>query len=129
MRILLVIILNALAVWAATLVPGIWVSGWSQEPLMVVLAYLVVGAVFGVVNAIIKPVLSFLAMPITCLTLGLFAIVINAAMLMLTGWLVTALIPGVEFVIDSFFWDGVLGAIVVALVSALLGTFLQTERA
>ncbi|WP_246126163.1 phage holin family protein [Nesterenkonia populi] len=123
------IILNALAVWAATLVPGIWVSGWSQEPLMVVLAYLVVGAVFGVVNAIIKPVLSFLAMPITCLTLGLFAIVINAAMLMLTGWLVTALIPGVEFVIDSFFWDGVLGAIVVALVSALLGTFLQTERA
>ncbi len=94
MRILLVILLNALAVWAATLVPGIWVSGWSQDPLMVVLAYLVVGAVFGVINAVIKPVLSLLALPITCLTLGLFAIVINAAMLMLTGWLVTEFIPG-----------------------------------
>ncbi|WP_246836284.1 phage holin family protein [Nesterenkonia sp. NBAIMH1] len=123
------ILLNALAVWAATLVPGIWVSGWSQDPLMVVLAYLVVGAVFGVINAVIKPVLSLLALPITCLTLGLFAIVINAAMLMLTGWLVTEFIPGVEFVIDGFLWAGVLGAIVVALVSALLGRFLQPERA
>lgn len=127
MRILLVIILNAVALWAATLVPGIHVGAASSDPLMVILAYLLVGAVFGLVNATIKPVLSFLAMPITCLTLGLFAIVINAAMLMLTDWL-TNWVPYVSFTVDSFFWAAILGAIVVALVSALLGRFMQPER-
>lgn len=128
MRILLATLLNALALAAAAwLLPGIGITG-AQTPVGLMLAYLFVGAVFGLVNAVIKPVLSFLAMPITCLTLGLFAVVINAAMLMLTAWLtgLTAGVVGVRFFVDSFFWDAVLGAIIVALVSALLGRFLIT---
>ncbi|WP_340581651.1 phage holin family protein, partial [Klebsiella pneumoniae] len=91
--------------------------------LQVVLAYLFVGAVFGIVNVAIKPIISFLSLPITCLTLGLFAIVINALMLMLTSWLVSPF-PGVTFEVGQFFFDALLGAIVVALVSAILNRFL-----
>lgn len=122
MRILLAILLNACALGAAAfLLPGIGVDGAGRGPGELLLAYLFVGAVFGVVNAIIKPVLSLLALPITCLTLGLFTVVINAAMLLLTGWL-TSFTP-VHFVVDAFFWDAVLGAIIVSVVSAVLNWF------
>lgn len=121
-RILLAILLNALALAAAAfLVPGIRMESWSDDPVAVVLAYVFVGAVFGIVNVVIKPIVSFLSLPITCLTLGIFAIVINAAMLSLTGWL-TSWTP-VNLVVESFFWAAILGAIVVSIVSALLNRF------
>ncbi|WP_120003878.1 phage holin family protein [Nesterenkonia muleiensis] len=127
MRILLAILLNALALGAAALlVPGIRLEGWGDGPGAVILAYVFVGAVFGVINVTIKPIVSVLSLPITCLTLGLFAIVINALMLMLTGWL-TSWTPA-SFVVESFFWDAVLGAIVVSIVSALLNHFVLTPR-
>lgn len=122
-RILLAILLNACALGAAAfLIPGIGVEGAGDQAWMIVLAYLFVGAVFGVVNSVIKPILSVLTLPITCLTLGLFAVVINAAMLMLTAWL-TSFFP-ISFVVNSFLWDAILGSIIVALVSALLNRFL-----
>lgn len=127
MRILLAILLNALALGAATLLlPGITIEGWGDHAVEVILAYCIVGAVFGVVNVIIKPIVSVLSLPITCLTLGLFAIVINALMLMLTSWL-TGLISPIQFVIDGFWW-AVGGAIVVSLVSALLNQFVVSSQ-
>jgi putative membrane protein len=126
-RILLAILLNALALAAAVLlVPGIRLEGWGDGLVEPVVAYGIVGAVFGVVNVVIKPIVSILSLPITCLTLGLFAIVINGLMLMLTAWLTTFL--PVEFVVESFFWDAVLGAIVVALVSAVLNQFVVSPQ-
>ncbi|MDR5712729.1 phage holin family protein [Nesterenkonia flava] len=125
MRILLAIVLNALALGAAAiLVPGIRVDGWSDDPGSVILAYLFVGAIFGIVNVTIKPIVSLLSLPITCLTLGLFAIVINALMLMLTDWL-TSWTPA-NFVVEDFFFSALLGAVVVSLVSALLNRFIVT---
>lgn len=125
-RILLAIVLNALALGAAALVvPGIYMEGWGDGPGSVVLAYLFVGAVFGIVNVTIKPIIGFLSLPITCLTLGLFAVVINAGMLILTGWL-TSWTPA-TLVVESFFFDAILGAIVVAIVSALLNRFLVSS--
>ncbi|WP_366909191.1 phage holin family protein [Nesterenkonia sp.] len=122
-RILLAITLNALALGAAALlVPGIYIDGVSDDLGAVLLAYLFVGAVFGLVNVTIKPIVQVLSLPITCLTLGLFAVVINALMLLLTGWL-TSWTP-VTFVVESFFFDAVLGAIVVAIISAVLNRFL-----
>lgn len=126
-RILLAILLNALALAAAALlVPGIRLEGWDDGLTAAVLAYVIVGAVFGVVNVVIKPIVATLSLPITCLTLGLFAIVINGLMLMLTAWL-TSFTP-VTFVVESFFWDAVLGAIVVSLVSALLNQFVVAPQ-
>ncbi|GAA4841465.1 phage holin family protein [Garicola koreensis] len=123
MRILLAIVLNALALGAAALlVPGIRMEGWSDDPGAVLLAYLFVGAVFGIVNVTIKPIVNILSLPITCLTLGLFAVVINALMLLLTGWL-TSWTP-VTLIVENFFFDAILGAVVVSIVSAVLNRFL-----
>jgi putative membrane protein len=110
----------AVAVW---LIPGIRigseVTGADPSIVSTVLNYLFVGLLFGLVNAIVRPVVSLLALPLTCLTLGLFAIIINAGMLMLTTW-ITSFTP-VDFHVDTFFWDAVLGSIVIGIVSAVIG--------
>jgi putative membrane protein len=82
-------------------------------------AYLFIGLIFGVVNAFVRPLVRLLALPITILTLGLFAIVINAAMLYLTAW-ISSYTP-VHLTIDSFFWTAVLAAIIISLVSLVAG--------
>lgn len=122
MKFLLRVIVNALAIWVATwLLPGMEVSpsqtfaDTGDSTLNLVIAYLVIGLVFGAVNAVVKPIISFLAIPITCLTLGLFTIIINAAMLMLTVWL-TSYLP-MQLTVDSFFWTAVLAAIIISIVS------------
>ena len=88
----------------------------SQATVGVILAYLFIGLIFGLVNAFVRPIVSFLSLPITILTLGLFTIVINAAMLYLTSW-ISSYTP-VHFTIDSFFWTAVFAAIIISVVSA-----------
>jgi putative membrane protein len=100
-------VVSALALWlAAVLVPGIGFSGVGS----LILAALLL----GLVNALVKPVVLVLTLPLTILTLGLFLLVVNAAMLGLVG----ALIPGFE--VDGF-WPALLGALVVSLVSWVAG--------
>lgn len=83
-----------------------------------VLGLLIVSVVFGLVNAIVRPIVSLLSLPVTCLTLGLFTLIINAAMLWLTVW-ITSFLP-VHVVIDSFFWTTILAALIIAVVSAIV---------
>lgn len=130
---LLRVIINAAALWVATLLlPGMEVTSGSAEAatgnpeLGQILAFLAIGLVFGAVNAVVKPIISFLSLPLTCLTLGLFTIIINAIMLMLTVWL-TSFLP-VSLTIDSFFWTAVLAAIIVSLVSMLANGLVGTFR-
>ena len=85
----------------------------------IVLAYFFIGLIFGLVNAFVRPLVSFLSLPITILTLGLFTMVINAAMLYLTSW-ISSYTP-VHFTIDSFFWTAVLAAIIITLISLVAG--------
>ncbi|WP_320536922.1 phage holin family protein [Pseudarthrobacter sp. IC2-21] len=127
------VLINGLALWIASwLLPGLDIStsattaavantGVSQgtETIGIILAYLFIGLIFGVVNAFVRPLVSFLSLPITILTLGLFTIVINAAMLYLTSWL-SSYTP-VHFTIDSFFWTAVLAAIIITLISLVAG--------
>jgi putative membrane protein len=97
-------VITAFALWAATQVgPGIHV----REGLF---GLLLAAVVFGLVNAFVRPVMALLSLPLTVLTLGLFLLVINAAMLGLTA----LLLPG--FRIDGF-WPALFGAIVVSVVS------------
>lgn len=111
------IIANALALLAAAwLIPGITLQGGSTS--QVLITAVLVALLFGVVNALIKPVVTFFSFPLIILTLGLFAIVVNAAMLMLTSWLSTQL--GLSFHVDGFFWSGVLGAVVVSVVTMIV---------
>ena len=110
MRILLVWILNAVALWLVTLVvPGVQV----QDPVHAFIAAIVL----GLVNALVKPVLVILTLPITVVTLGLFLLVLNA----LLFWGVGALLPG--FHVDGFWW-AMLGALLYSLLTWALSTLL-----
>lgn len=127
------VLINGLALWIASwILPGLNIStsatteavanrGVTQgtETIGIILAYLFIGLIFGIVNAFVRPLVSFLSLPITILTLGLFTIVINAAMLYLTSWL-SSYTP-VHFTIDSFFWTAVLAAIIITLISLVAG--------
>jgi putative membrane protein len=127
MSFLLRVLVNAFAIWvAAWILPGMGiaadpsvVSAVGGETTASVLAYLFVGLVFGAVNAVVRPVLTILSLPITCLTLGLFAIVVNAAMLWLTSWL-SSFTP-LRLEIDSFLWTAVLATLIIGVVSLLMG--------
>ncbi|MBD1541360.1 phage holin family protein [Arthrobacter sp. IA7] len=123
------VIINGLALWIASwLLPGLDISttatteavaktGVNQgtDAAGIVLAYLFIGLIFGLVNAFVRPIVTFLSLPITILTLGLFTVVINAAMLYLTSW-ISGYTP-VHFTIDSFFWTAVLAAIIITVIS------------
>ena len=75
------LIITALGLWAAaTIVPGITIAGWRS--------LLVAALVLGIVNAIVRPIILFLTLPITVLTLGLFLLVVNGISLLIVGWLV-----------------------------------------
>jgi putative membrane protein len=134
------VIVNGLALGVASwLLPGLDIStsattaavgnsGVTQgtDTIGIVLAYLFIGLIFGVVNALVKPVVSLLSLPLTILTLGLFTIVINAAMLYLTSWL-SGYTP-VHFTIDSFFWTAVLAAIIITVFSLVAGRLAGAGR-
>jgi len=105
--------INAAALWLASA----WVRGFDIEGWPSLLA---MAAIFAVVNALITPVAQLLGCPLSCLTLGIFALVINAAMLALAVWIATLFDLDVE--IDGF-WAAVLAALVVSVASWLLSTF------
>lgn len=111
MTFLVRLLVNAAALWVATrIVPGVTYHGD-------VLPFLGVAIVFGVVNAIIRPVAKILTFPLIIVTLGLFALVVNGLMLWLTGALSGAL--GLGFQVSGF-WSAVFGALVVSIVSTIL---------
>ncbi|TLM73817.1 phage holin family protein [Pseudarthrobacter sp. NamB4] len=134
------VLISGLALWIASwILPGLEIStaaatdavaqtGLSQGTDVAgsILAYLFVGLIFGLVNAFIRPLVSLLSLPITILTLGLFTIVISAAMLYLTSWIST--FTPVHFTIDSFFWTAVLGAIIITLISLVAGRLTGVRR-
>jgi putative membrane protein len=105
------LLINALALWVAVLiVPGLDHTGtvWSL---------LAVALIFGLVNALVRPIILLLTCPLVVLTLGLFVIVVNALMLSLTIWL--SQLFGLGFSSDGFFWSTILGALVISVVSWL----------
>ena len=116
MRFLLRLLINAAALWVATrIVPGVSHTGSGLNLLLVAL-------VFGLLNALLRPLLAFLSCPLVILTLGLFTLVINAVILMLTSALSGSL--GIGFHVDGF-WAAFLGALVVSIVSILLSIFVR----
>ena len=116
MHVLLRLLINAAALWVATqLVSGITYTGDGVSLLGVAL-------VFGVLNVLIKPVLFLVSLPFVILTLGLFTLVLNAVMLMLTGAASDAL--GLGFAVSGF-GAALKGALVVTIVSFGLSLFVS----
>ncbi|AFR09924.1 hypothetical protein B005_3542 [Nocardiopsis alba ATCC BAA-2165] len=116
--------MNALALWAAVfLIDGIDVG--TDDTVGQIVVFLVVGAIFGVVNAIIKPIVKTVGCLFYALTLGLIGLVVNALLFLLTEWI--AGLFDLPFHIDGF-WPAFWGAIVVAVVSWLLSMFLPDQK-
>jgi putative membrane protein len=112
MKLIVRIFINAVAIWVTSLV----LSGLSFEGDF--LSLILVGLIFGLVNALIRPIVKLLTLPINILTLGLFTLVINALMLMLTAALSTSLdLTGSFF---ENFLTALLGAIIISIVSTVL---------
>jgi putative membrane protein len=123
MQLIIKIVVNAVAIWVATaIVPGVVVSEGEASLGRKILTLLVVGAIFGVVNALVKPIVKLFSLPFYILTLGLFAFVVNALMLLLVSWLSEQL--NISFHIDDFFWSAIGAAIVVTFVSMVLNLVL-----
>ena len=116
MKFIVWVVVNALALAAAAwFVQGITLSGRTEQDRLVTL--LVVALIFGVVNAVIRPVVKLLSLPFIILTLGLLVFVIDALMLLLTGAISETL--GLGFHVDGF-WAAVLGALVVMVATWVL---------
>jgi putative membrane protein len=111
----------ALAV-AAWLIDGISVGpGTDRERL---LTLLVVAVIFGLVNAIVRPIVRLFTLPLFIITLGLFTFVVNALMLLLTVWIGDQF--DLAFEVDGF-WAALLGALVISVVSFLINLFLPDK--
>jgi putative membrane protein len=114
----------ALALWVATLiVPGVELEGSTFTDRLGTL--LIVAIIFGVVNAIAKPIAALFSLPLIVLTLGLFLLVLNALMLLLTNWIAGLL--DLPFDVDGF-WAAFWGAIVISIVTFVVGLFVGDAR-
>lgn len=104
-------VLNAFALWVVSeIVPGIHAEG--------VLATFVAAMVLGILNALVRPILLLLTLPINLLTLGLFTFVVNALMIELTGSIVKG------FTVDGF-GSALIGALLLSVVSFVLNAFVS----
>jgi putative membrane protein len=116
MKILLTIAGNAVALYATTqLVPGITWSGG-------LFGLLLAGAIFGLLNLIVRPLALLLALPFIVLTLGLFYFVVNGLLLLVFSWFM----PSYHV---SGLWAGILGSLVIMLVNWLIWAVLGPKRA
>ncbi|MEU5878385.1 phage holin family protein [Spirillospora sp. NPDC047279] len=123
MKILIRVLINAVALWVATaLVDGITVTSDTAAKRAGTL--LAVAVIFGIVNAFIKPFIKVLGCAFYVLTLGLFALFVNAALLMLTSWAAGKL--NLPFHVD-WFWPAFWGAIIIGVVSWLLSLFVADD--
>ena len=114
MKILLKILVSSLAVFiSAYLLPGIHVDSF--------LTAIIVAAVLALLNAFLRPLLIFFTIPVTIFTLGLFLLVINAALIMLTSKIVDG------FVVTSFWW-AVLFSIILSIITSVLESLGMKEE-
>jgi len=123
MRFLAKLIINALALWLTTfIVAGITVQPYAENGFATIVTYLLVAVIFGIVNGVVGTVVRVVAFPLYILTLGLVALIVNALLLMLVGW-VSGLF-GFGLNVDGF-WAGFWGAIVLSIIAWLMGLILR----
>ncbi|TDB82143.1 MULTISPECIES: phage holin family protein [unclassified Micromonospora] len=115
---------TAVAFWLATLlIPGISLDSSSAVDTVVTL--LLVAVIFGVVNAVLQPIIKTVGCGLYLLTLGLIALVVNGLLFLLTSWIAGE--AGLPFHVDGFWPAAVLGALFVGIVTWILGAVLDRD--
>jgi len=124
MGIILRLAASAFALWLATiLIPGISVD--AKTTAGTVGTFVAVAVIFGVINAILRPIIKMVGCGLYVLTLGLIALVVNALLFMLTSWIAGQL--DLPFHVDNFWPAAVLGALFVGIVSWLVNMFINGD--
>lgn len=123
------VLINALGLWLTTLIIGafaadrVFVEPYAPGTLLeTILTFLLVALIFGLVNGIIGNFIRIVAFPLYILTLGLIALVVNSLLLLLVSWISTQI--GFGLYIKDFWW-GVVAAIVLGIIGAILGVVLR----
>ena len=98
---------------------------YEDTTLATVLTYLLIALIFGLVNAIVGTFVRVVAFPLYVLTLGLISFIVNGLLLLLVAWISDLM--GFGLVVDGFWW-GVLGALVLGLISWLIGLIVRPSK-
>ncbi|MEU7795595.1 phage holin family protein [Micromonospora tulbaghiae] len=115
---------TAVAFWLATLlIPGISLDSASATETVITLV--LVAVIFGVVNAVLQPIIKTVGCGFYLLTLGLIALVVNGLLFLLTSWIAGE--AGLPFHVDGFWPEAVLGALFVGIVTWILGAVLDRD--
>lgn len=116
--------INAIALYAAIVIVNNTIGGillqdthWTS--------YVWLGLIFGLINALVRPLLTILTCPLIILTLGLFTLIINTLLFYLVGYIGTFF--GIGYTVETF-WAAFLGAIIVSVISVALSLVLRDER-
>lgn len=123
MRFIIRWLINAVALYAAIyLLPGVIEPQGANW-----MSFLLLALIFGLVNALVRPLISMLTCPLIMLTLGLFVLVINTLMFALTGWLGNQF--GFGFTLaEPWWWNAFLGSLVVSIISVILSLIIRDEK-
>lgn len=128
MKFLVRVVVLAVALWLTTLIlggadsPGIAIIPFEDTTWGYVGTLLLVAAIFGIVNSILGPIVRIVSIPLYVLTLGLFGLIINGLLLLLTAWLTQLFGFGLEL---GGFWWGVLAALIMSFITAILSAILR----
>lgn len=132
LRFLVRVLINGLAIWLTSLwINGVDIVAGADAPdtgrswLDTVIVVAVIAVIFTLVNAIVKPIVQLLSLPLYVLTLGLFHLVVNALMLMLTSWISEQTNFGL--VVDGF-WTALLAALVISIIALVLSIFMPGDK-
>lgn len=131
MRLIIRVLVGAFALWLTTLIVGgsgehgVWIDPMNAESYAPALTLILVAAVFGLVNATLGRVVRFVSIPLYILTIGLFGLIVNGIMISVVAWL--SGLAGFGLRVDGFWW-GVLAALVMSVLAAILNGLLGTKR-
>ena len=125
MKLLIRLAISALALWLTTLIiSGVHVGGAST--IKKILTLLIIAIIFGVINAVLTPIIKTIGCAFYVVTLGLIALVVNGFLLWLTSWIAGEL--SLPFHVDNFWPSAVLGALFIGLISWVLNMFVPDDQ-
>lgn len=131
MRSVIRVLVSAFALWLTTLIVGgpgdhgIWIEPLAEDNYGRILTFVLIALVFGLVNGTLGRVVRFVSIPLYILTLGLFGLIVNGLLIWVVAWL--SGLAGFGLRVDGFWW-GVLGALVLSILSGVMNGLLGTNR-